>query len=70
MRPFLVCVLAAVLPAACLAHQEPVCEDGVSHRGPLFGRPAYHDLLGRQLGWVSIRSDILMARIEGTWDIE
>ncbi|KAG0260479.1 hypothetical protein DFQ27_003507 [Actinomortierella ambigua] len=44
MRPFLVCLLAAVLPAASFASQEPFCEDKISRTGRLFGRPAFYDL--------------------------
>ncbi|KAG0270772.1 hypothetical protein BGZ95_001547, partial [Linnemannia exigua] len=45
MRVSLTCLLAAILPAAILgASQESFCEEKVSHRSRLFGRPAYYDL--------------------------
>ncbi|KAG0257506.1 hypothetical protein DFQ27_005082, partial [Actinomortierella ambigua] len=44
MRPFLACLLVAVLPTALFASPEPFCEDKISRTRRLFGRPAYYDL--------------------------
>ncbi|KAF9368005.1 hypothetical protein CPC16_005805 [Podila verticillata] len=72
MRPFLVCLLAAVLPAASLARQESFCEDKTSHRGSLFGRPAYHDLEEKIPGWVHFDQNRIQARVYGNsyWNIK
>ncbi|KAF9149302.1 hypothetical protein BG015_008899 [Linnemannia schmuckeri] len=72
MRPFLVCLLAAVLPATCLARQESFCEDKVSYRGRLFGRPAYHDLQEQVPGWVFFNQNRIQGRVHGNtfWNIK
>ncbi|KAK3835437.1 MAG: hypothetical protein JOS17DRAFT_737159 [Linnemannia elongata] len=72
MRPFLVCLLAAVLPAACLADQESFCEDKISRRGRLFGRPAYYDLKEQIPGWVFFSENRLQGRVHGNtyWNIK
>ncbi|KAF9959299.1 hypothetical protein BGZ72_009876, partial [Mortierella alpina] len=47
------------------------CEDKISHRGRLFGRPAYHDLEERAPGWLFLEENRLQARIHGNtyWNI-
>ncbi|KAF9162491.1 hypothetical protein DFQ26_003513 [Actinomortierella ambigua] len=55
MRPFLVCLLAAILPATSFASQEPFCEDGISRTGRLFGRPAFYDLEREVQGTVLLK---------------
>ncbi|KAG0373977.1 hypothetical protein BGX24_010986 [Mortierella sp. AD032] len=72
MRPFLVCLLAAVLPAACLADQTTFCEDKFSSRGRLFGRPAYYDLKEQIPGWAFFDQNQLQGRIHGNtfWNIK
>ncbi|KAG0260475.1 hypothetical protein DFQ27_003503 [Actinomortierella ambigua] len=61
MRPFLVCLLAAVLPAASFASQEPFCEDKISRTGRLFGRPAFYDLEEKMPGYVFLAENHLRA---------
>ena len=72
MRLFLVSLLVAVLPAASLARQESFCEDNISHRGRLFGRPAYQDLEEKIPGWVFFEENRIQARIHGEtfWNIK
>ncbi|KAF9376205.1 hypothetical protein CPC16_000306, partial [Podila verticillata] len=72
MRPFLVCLLAAVLPAASLAGQESFCEDKISRRGRLFGRPAYYDLEEKIPGWIFFDQNRIQGRIHGNtyWNIK
>ncbi|KAF9904334.1 hypothetical protein EC991_002840 [Linnemannia zychae] len=71
MRSLLVCLLAAVVPAACLASQETFCEDKTSYRGRLFGRPAYYDLQEQIPGWVFFDQNRFQGRIHGNtyWNL-
>ncbi|KAG0274392.1 hypothetical protein BGZ96_004353 [Linnemannia gamsii] len=72
MRVSLTCLLAAVLPAAILgASQESFCEEKVSHRSRLFGRPAYYDLEEKAPGWVFFEENSIRARIHGNtyWNL-
>ncbi|KAK3817837.1 MAG: hypothetical protein J3R72DRAFT_460626 [Linnemannia gamsii] len=64
MRPFFACLLAAVVPAACLADQTTFCEDKFSSRGRLFGRPAYHDLQEQVPGMVFFDRNQIYARVQ------
>lgn len=72
MHPFVVCLLAAVLPAVSLARQESFCEDKISNTGRLFGRPAYHDLQEKIPGWVFFNENRIQGRIHGNtyWNIK
>ncbi|KAF9373279.1 hypothetical protein CPB97_000675 [Podila verticillata] len=72
MRPFLVCLLVAALPAATLASQESFCEEKVSHRSRLFGRPTYFDHEEKIPGWVFFEENRLRARVHGNtfWNVQ
>lgn len=73
MRLSLACLLAAVLPAATLAaSQESFCEEKVSHRSRLFGRPAYNDLEEKVPGWIFFEQNRIQARIHGNtfWNVK
>ncbi|KAG0275243.1 hypothetical protein BGZ97_010344 [Linnemannia gamsii] len=63
MRLSFACLLAAVLPACALAaSQESFCEEKVSHRSRLFGRPAYYDLEEKVPAWIFFKWNQIQAR--------
>ncbi|KAF9320278.1 hypothetical protein BG003_006668 [Podila horticola] len=72
MRHFLFYMFAAALPAVTLARQESFCEAKVSHRGRLFGRPAYCDLEGKLPGYLYLEDKRIIGRIHGPtfWHIK
>ncbi|KAF9165981.1 hypothetical protein DFQ26_008915 [Actinomortierella ambigua] len=72
MRPFLGCLLVALLPAALFASPEPFCEEKISRTGRLFGRPAYYDLEQELPGYLHLIENEIRGGVEVPtfWSLE
>ena len=72
MRPFIVCLLAAVLPIMSFARQETLCEEKIYSSGRLFGRPAQYNLQEKIPGWIFFEQNRVQGRIHGSsyWNIK